>query len=117
MTISPKTLSHIESSVETFPLSHPSVVNNQRRVLLYLDEAGQLKKLPPNPRASGIAAMCGFENVPFAGDMFIGRVVVGPKVRGEVGDRVGVGIGVGVVVGIGIGVGFLSLILSSHPSY
>lgn len=79
MTISPKTLSHIESSVETFPLSHPSVVNNQRRVLLYLDEAGQLKKLPPNPRASGIAAMCGFENVPFAGDMFIGRVVVGPK--------------------------------------
>lgn len=78
MTISEATLRNTETSVETFPLSHPNLTNKQRRVNLYLDEAGQLKDLPVNSRASSIAAMCGFENVPFVGDMFIGRVLVGP---------------------------------------
>jgi hypothetical protein len=43
-------------------------------VNLYLDAVGALKQLPPNPRASRLAARCGFGEVPFFGDMFIGRL-------------------------------------------
>jgi len=45
-------------------------------VSVYLDEAGQLKRLPPNARAAGLAEMCGYKAVPFAGDVFIGRLLV-----------------------------------------
>lgn len=35
---------------------------------------GQLKSLPPNRRASDFAALCGFIDVPMAGDVYVGRV-------------------------------------------
>ena len=41
---------------------------------LYLDAVGALKKLPENARASRLASMCGFGDVPFFGNMFIGRL-------------------------------------------
>jgi hypothetical protein len=47
-------------------------------VALYLDEVGQLKHLPANPRAVAIAALCGYDNVPLVGDMFIARTRVLP---------------------------------------
>jgi hypothetical protein len=68
-------------SVEVFPLAHANEHNDNCKVAFYLDEVGQLKKLPPNPRASRFAELCGFQNVPFVGDMFIGRV--GPPVDGS----------------------------------
>lgn len=68
-------------SVEAFPLAHPNEQNSFCKVAFYLDEVGQLKKLPPNRRASQFAALCGFQNVPFVGDMFVGRV--GPPVDGS----------------------------------
>lgn len=70
-----------EGSVEVFPLAHPNEHNNNCKVAFYLDEVGQLKKLAPNKRASQFAQLCGFQNVPFVGDMFIGRV--GPPVDGS----------------------------------
>eukprot|EP01038_Epipyxis_sp_PR26KG_P014923 gene14923-20072_t len=63
-----------QGSTELFPLSYPSISNKFRRVAFYLDEAGQLKKLPFNARASAIAEQCGFKSVPMVGDMFLGRV-------------------------------------------
>ena len=65
-----------EGNVETFALSRPSHTNGSHGVNIYLDEAGQLKGLPPNRRASGLADLCGFKNVPFVGDVFVGRVRV-----------------------------------------
>eukprot|EP01035_Chromulina_nebulosa_P026119 gene26119-34152_t len=66
-------------SVEAFSLSHfhsdATVQDWDKKVSLYLDEAGQLKNLPPNKRAASLAAMCGFDNVPLVGDMFVGRVL------------------------------------------
>ena len=59
-----------------FPLSRPHESNNFYAVSIYLDEAGQLKNLPPNKRATGIAALCGFKDVPFVGDIYIGRLSV-----------------------------------------
>lgn len=64
-------------SVEVFPLSQPNEQNNHCKVSFYLDEVGQLKKLAPNKRATEFARLCGFQDVPFVGDMFIGRV--GPQ--------------------------------------
>lgn len=63
-----------EGSVETFVLSHACEDNNYCSVNLYLDEAGQLKGLPRNNRAIQIAQLCGYDNVPLVGDMYIGRV-------------------------------------------
>ena len=65
-----------EGNVETFALSRPNPANSSLGVNIYLDEAGQLKGLPPNRRASGLAGLCGFKNVPFVGDVFVGRVRV-----------------------------------------
>ena len=78
ITISPSTIDTLaqEGSTELFPLSYPSQSNHQRRVAFYLDEAGQLKKLPFNSRASAIAEQCGFKSVPMVGDMFLGRIRV-----------------------------------------
>ncbi len=69
-------------SVECFPLSHPNSINKQTKVGLYLDEAGQLKRLPANKRAAALARTCGFNDVPLVGDMFVGRV--GPAEDGQV---------------------------------
>jgi len=68
-----KTMSNM-GSVESFSLSHPQLSNNYCGINLYLDEIGQLKHLPSNNRARTLAASCGFDNVPLAGDMYIGRI-------------------------------------------
>eukprot|EP00601_Ochromonadales_sp_CCMP2298_P027577 CAMPEP_0173289902 /NCGR_PEP_ID=MMETSP1143-20121109/11268_1 /TAXON_ID=483371 /ORGANISM="non described non described, Strain CCMP2298" /LENGTH=225 /DNA_ID=CAMNT_0014228905 /DNA_START=22 /DNA_END=695 /DNA_ORIENTATION=+ len=80
LNVSQKTIDKMgqEGSVEAFPLAHPSARNDNCRVCLYLDEVGQLKGLPPNPRAAKLASLCGFKDVPLVGDMFIGRV--GPHI-------------------------------------
>jgi hypothetical protein len=47
-------------------------------VNIYLDEAGMLKKLPLNARASELALKCGFNPPPtFYGDVYVGRVSSG----------------------------------------
>ena len=48
--------------------------NGFTAVNLYLDEIGALKKLPTNSRGAALAAACGFVDVPFYGDLYIGRV-------------------------------------------
>jgi len=65
-----------QGAVEAFTLDSPSEANGFRGVSLYLDEAGQLKSLAPNRRATALARACGFENVPLVGDMFVGRMRV-----------------------------------------
>ena len=50
------------------------VQNGFTAVNLYLDEIGALKKLPTNSRGAALAAACGFVDVPFYGDLYIGRV-------------------------------------------
>jgi len=70
-----------EGSVETFPLSQPYRDLESNGVSIYLDEAGQLKGLRSNRRASELAALCGFEAVPFVGDVLVGRVHL-DKVKG-----------------------------------
>lgn len=74
--ITQKTLDKLSDvgSVEVFPLAHPNDHNNNCKVAFYLDEVGQLKKLAPNRRATQFAELCGFNNVPLVGDMFVGRV-------------------------------------------
>lgn len=62
-----------QGHVEAFNLTRPSDSNNWRSVAFYLDEGGQLKGLPPNPRAASIAAECGYEGVNLAGDLYIAR--------------------------------------------
>ena len=61
-------------NVETFPIDHPSADTNMRGVNIYLDEASQLKSLPPNKRATALADTCGFKGVPFSGDVYLGRI-------------------------------------------
>jgi len=51
-----------------FPLARPHISNEFQAVNIYLDEAGQLKGLPLNKRASGIAELCGYRGVQFAGN-------------------------------------------------
>jgi hypothetical protein len=60
-------------NVENFPLDHPCPQNKMKGVNIYLDEASQLKNLPPNSRATALADTCGFKGVPFSGDVYIGR--------------------------------------------
>ena len=45
------------------------------RIAAYLDEASQLKSLPRTPRAISIASLCGYDNVPLCGDIYIGKYV------------------------------------------
>jgi hypothetical protein len=68
-------------SVEAFPLSKPVKENQFKGVSMYVDEAGQLKHLPANNRATGFANLCGFRDVPFLGDVFLSRV--GPTDTGQ----------------------------------
>ena len=65
-----------DGAVEAFSLVRPAKTNNHCGVLIYLDEVGMLKGLPPNRRASGIAKTCGFDDAQFFGDVFIGRIQV-----------------------------------------
>lgn len=57
------------------------------RISAYLDEASQLKKLSPNTRAIAIAGLCGYDNVPLCGDIYLGKLVVGG--HGVIGDGKG----------------------------
>jgi hypothetical protein len=64
-----------EGHVETFALVHPTPSNQFTGVNIYLDEVGQLKRLPLNPRASDYAKMAGYNPPPiFYGDVFCARV-------------------------------------------
>ena len=74
-----------EGAVEVFPLSFPGEHNEQCKVSLYLDEVGQLKRLPANRRAQALASTCGFEGVALAGDMFVARI--GPTSAAPPGAR------------------------------
>jgi hypothetical protein len=80
ISISQKTITKLagEGSVEVFPLAQPNDANKMCKVSFYLDEVGQLKKLEPNKRASHFAELCGFQNVPLVGDIFVGRVGPNP---------------------------------------
>lgn len=67
-----------EGATETFALVRPSATNGHCGVYMYLDEVGLLKQLPMNPRAMTLARECGFDNVQFFGDMFVGCVQAEP---------------------------------------
>jgi hypothetical protein len=71
-----------EGSVEKFPLVHATEANNFTGVNIYLDEAGMLKRLPLNARATDFCARAGYNPPPqFYGDVFIGRVKTRPYHR------------------------------------
>ena len=44
-------------------------------MVAYLDEASQLKRLPSNSRAVAIAGLCGYDNVPLCGDIYLGKLI------------------------------------------
>ena len=71
-----------EGSVETFALVKPTPSNHFVTVNIYLDEAGMLKRLALNTRASHFATRCGFNPAPtFYGDVFLGRVKSKPYIK------------------------------------
>lgn len=82
--ISQRTIDQLSSagSVEVFPIAQPVHENDSTKVSFYLDEAGQLKRLQPNERASQLARLCGFKNVSFVGDLFVGRTRVTAAAKG-----------------------------------
>ena len=53
---------------------HVESQNGNTTINLYLDEVGALKKLPLNKRGGALAASCGYVDVPFYGDLYIGRL-------------------------------------------
>lgn len=65
-----------EAHVETFTLVHPVPSNNFISVRIYLDEAGMLKRLPLNSRATEFAKRAGFQDPApiFYGNVFLGRL-------------------------------------------
>lgn len=64
-----------QGHVETFSLVHPTPSNRFTAVNMYLDEVGQMKRLPLNTRASDLARAAGYNPPPiFYGDMFVARV-------------------------------------------
>jgi hypothetical protein len=77
--VSEETLQKVaqQGHVETFRLVHPTPGNKFTVVTLYLDEVGQMKRLPLNTRASDLAKVAGYDPPPiFHGDVFVGRTVV-----------------------------------------
>jgi hypothetical protein len=70
-----------EGHVEAFSLTRPNAENQWLGVSLYIDEAGQLKKLPSNTRAISLASSCGYQNVPLAGDVYVGRYHQNTNIR------------------------------------
>lgn len=87
VTMSPESIQKVAElgCVEIFSLDYPSDANGLKGVSIYLDEAGQLKSLPSNMRASKLARLCGFIDVPFVGDVFVGRTAMQ---RGSCGSDV-----------------------------
>jgi CS domain len=68
----------MQGSVETFSLVHAVPSNNFTAVNIYLDEAGMLKRLPLNTRATDwFAKRAGYQDPPpqFFGNVVLGRVV------------------------------------------
>jgi hypothetical protein len=68
----------MQGNVETFCLVHAVPSNNFTAIHIYLDEAGMLKRLPLNTRATDwFAKRAGYNDPPpqFFGDIFLGRVV------------------------------------------
>jgi CS domain len=68
----------MQGSVETFSLVHAVPSNNFTAVNIYLDEAGMLKRMPLNTRATDwFAKRAGYQDPPpqFFGNVFLGRVV------------------------------------------
>jgi hypothetical protein len=83
-TVSDATLRQVaqQASVEVFTLVHPSPANQFTGMHLYLDEAGMLKRLPLNRRASEYARRAGFEPPPtFYGNVYLSRVQRRPKLQ------------------------------------
>lgn len=73
-----------QGHVEAFSLTRPSSSNDWKGVNMYLDEAGQLKGLPLNSRASALAGFCGFDNIQLLGNIFVGKISrskASPKLR------------------------------------
>jgi CS domain len=71
-----------ECTVEKFALVHATKSNNHTGVNIYLDEAGMLKRLPLNKRASDWCTRAGYNPPPqFYGDVFIGRVKTRPYIQ------------------------------------
>jgi CS domain len=71
-----------EGSVETFSLVKPTPSNHFVTVNIYLDEAGMLKRLGLNTRATQFATRCGFNPPPtFYGDVFLGRLKSKPYIQ------------------------------------
>jgi len=76
-TVSTETLQKVakQGHVETFALVHPTLSNNYTGVHLYLDEVGQMKRLPLNARAGEYAQAAGYNPPPiFYGDVFVARI-------------------------------------------
>jgi len=57
----------------------PAASNSFCGVYIFLDEVGLLKSLPRNHRASAIAAVCGFDNTEFYGDVYLSRTQTVPS--------------------------------------
>jgi hypothetical protein len=71
-----------QGNVEVFALVHGCPSNDYTAVNIYLDEAGMLKRLALNPRATNYAKVAGFNPPPqFYGDIFLGRIQRKPCVR------------------------------------
>ncbi|KAL3910791.1 MAG: hypothetical protein SGARI_001954 [Bacillariaceae sp.] len=70
--VSEETLKKVakQGHVETFSLVHPTPGNKFTAVNMYLDEVGQMKRLPLNSRASDLAKTAGYNPPPiFYGDI------------------------------------------------
>jgi len=60
------------TSVDTIPLINNKLSTSYTSVQMYVDDKGQLKKLPVNQRATDILRMCG-KNIEVLGDAYIAR--------------------------------------------
>jgi CS domain len=77
LTVSDQTLREVaqQAHIETFTLVHPTPGNQFTSITIYLDEAGLLKRLPLNPRASHYCARAGYNPPPvFYGNVCLGRM-------------------------------------------
>jgi CS domain len=60
--------------VETFSLVHATASNSYTAITIYLDEIGQLKRLPLNQRASDLCQAAGYNPPPiFYGNVFVAK--------------------------------------------
>jgi len=63
---------------EAWPLARPNAANDEKGVMLYIDEIGALRSRPRNPRAEALAASCGLHGVSIHGDVYVGRLARAP---------------------------------------